>query len=176
MRARLIPFGKYAMQAVGPERFHYASGDRWEIRSFDSSGELRRILRLSRDPLPVRAPDLEARIQEEIAELSDPSEAPEVRAAFDEMPVPAVMPAMAGIQVDGRGYLWVEGYPRPGDEASLYDVLDPEGELVGKISLPSGLQILEIGEDYLMALYRDELEVEYLRIHRLARPAAETAG
>jgi hypothetical protein len=176
MRARLIPFGKYAMQAVGPERFHYASGESWEIRSFDSSGELRRILRLSRDPLPVRAPDLEALIQEEIAELSDPSEAPEVRAAFDEMPVPDVMPALAGIQVDRRGYLWVERYPRPGDEFSLYDVVDPEGELVGKVSLPSGLEILEIGEDYLMALYRDELGVEYLRIHRLARPAAETAG
>ncbi|MFH1764845.1 MAG: hypothetical protein ABIF09_11690, partial [Gemmatimonadota bacterium] len=31
MMARLIPFGKHAMQTVGPERFYYASGDRWEV-------------------------------------------------------------------------------------------------------------------------------------------------
>jgi hypothetical protein len=176
MRARLIPFGKYAMQAVGPRRFHYASGDAWEIHSFDSSGALQRIVRHSRAPSAVQAQDLEARIQEEIAELSDPSEAPEVRASFDEMPVPGVMPAMAGLQADARGCLWVESYPRPGDETAHFDVLDPGGRLVGSVSLPSGLEVLEIGDDYVLTLYRDELEVEYLRLHRLERPPEGPAG
>ncbi len=47
MSARLIPFGRYAMQTVGPDRFYYASGDLWEIQAFDSAGELRRLIRLA---------------------------------------------------------------------------------------------------------------------------------
>jgi hypothetical protein len=170
MRARLIPFGKYAMQGVGPDRFYYGSGDSWEIRAFDPAGGLRRVVRLTRDPLPIRGEDLEALVQEEIAEAADPSEAPEIRAGFEEMPAPDFMPAFAGLHADVLGFLWVEEYRRPGDEVPVFDILGPDGALVGRVDLPPGSEILEIGEDYVLTLYRDELEVEYLRLFDLQRP------
>ena len=173
MSARLIPFGKHAMQTVGPHQFYYASGDLWEIQAYDPVGELRRLIRLARDPVPVRGEDLEAQIQEEIAEAGDPSEAPEIRAGFEEMPVPDFMPAFAGLHADVHGYLWVERYRRPGDDTPVFDILDPEGVLVGRANLPPGLEILEIGQDYILTLYRDELEVEYLKLFSLQRPATD---
>jgi len=176
MSARLIPFGKFAMQAVGPDRFYYSSGDSWEIQGFDSAGELQRLIRHDRNPLPVHGEDLDALIQEEIGELSDPSDEPEVRTGYEEMPVPDFMPAMARLHSDARGYLWVEHYRRPGDETPVYDVLDPDGRLVGEVTLPPGLGILEIGDDYILALYRDELEVEYLKLLRLQRPLVDPTG
>jgi hypothetical protein len=173
MMARLIPFGKHAMQAVGPDRFFYASGDSWEIQAFDPAGGLRSVIRLTRSPLPIRGEDLEALLQNEIAESSDPSEAPEIRARFEEMPVPDAMPAFAGLYPDGLGFLWVEEYRRPGDEVPVFDILGPDGGLVGRVDLPPGSEILEIGEDYVLTLYRDELEVEYLRLFDLQRPRME---
>jgi len=176
MSARLIPFGKHAMQAVGPNRFYYASGDLWEIQAYDSAGDLRRLIRLAPDPVPVRSEDLEAQIRDEIAEASDPSQAPEIRAGFEEMPVPDFMPAFAGLHADVGGYLWVERYRRPGDDTPVFDILDPDGALVGRISLSPGLEILEIGDDYVLALFRDELEVEYLKLFSLQRPEPGSSG
>jgi hypothetical protein len=170
MRARLIPFGKYSMQAVGPSLFYYGSGDSWEVKAFDTAGVLRRVYRMAVDPLTVREADLEAVIQEEIAEAADPARAPEIRAEHEEMPVPEFMPAFAGLEVDAQGFLWVERYRPPSDERPEHDILDPEGVWVGRLSLPEGAEILEIGTDYLLALQRDELEVEYVKLYRLFRP------
>ena len=122
--------------------------------------------------MPVRSEDLEALIQEEIAELGEPSEAPGVRAGYEEMPVPDVMPAFAGLHPDALGYLWVEEYRRPGDDTPVFDILDPDGAYVGRVTLPEGMEILEIGGDYLLALYRDELGVEYVKMLTLRRPGA----
>ena len=50
--------------------------------------------------------------------------------------------------------------------------LDPQGNLVGSVTLPEGVDILGIGEDYLLGLVRDELEVEYVKLYQLQRPTA----
>ncbi|MFH1762949.1 MAG: hypothetical protein ABIF09_02040 [Gemmatimonadota bacterium] len=42
---------------------------------------------------------------------------------------------------------------------------------MGRATLPPVSEILEIGEDYILALHRDELEVEYVRLFSLHRPA-----
>lgn len=170
MRARLIPFGKYAMQAVGPEWFYYGSGDRWEVRAYDAGGNLRRLIRLDRDPVPVQDGDLQAYIEEAVAQAADPTEAPEIRSGYEEMPVPDFMPAFAGLHTDALGYLWVERYRRPGEAAPVFDILDPGGALVGRVAIPDGSEILEIGTDDLLVLQRDELEVEYVRLLELRRP------
>jgi hypothetical protein len=176
MRARLIPFGKYAMQAVGPDFLYYGSGDSWEVKAFDPGGVLRRIYRMAVDPRPIQAADVESVIQEEIAETGDPARAPEIRAGFEEMPLPETMPAFAGLDVDAQGFLWVERYRGPGDEGPEYEILDPEGQWVGRISLPQEVEILEIGTDYLLVLQRDELEVEYVKLYQLFRPEASARG
>ena len=125
MRARLIPFGKYAMAAVAPNQFYFGAGDTWEVRGFDQSGSLTRIYRLDEPPIPVGSGDLEAVIEEEVAQADDPSEAPEIRAGFGEMPLPDFMPAFSSIQTDQEGYLWVERFRRPGEDTPVFDILDP---------------------------------------------------
>ncbi len=172
MSARLVPFGKYAMLAVGPDRLFFGSGDTWEVEVYDTSGRLQNLVRLDRAPFAVGDADLEAVIEEEIAEADDPSLAPEIRAGFEDMPVPDLMPAFAGLHADALGFLWVERYRRPGEEVPVFDIVDPEGVLVGTVQVPPGSDILEIGADYLLLLQRDELEVEYLRLFSLDRPDA----
>lgn len=172
MRARLIPFGKYAMAAIGPQQLYFGAGDTWEVRGFDENGTLKRIYRLSRVPTPVGSGDLNAVIEKEVAEAEDPSEVPEIRAGYENMPVPDFMPAFSAIQTDYRGFLWIERYRLPGDDAPVFDILDSQGQLVGWASIPPGSELLQIGPDYILTLFRDELEVEYVRMHALRRPGA----
>ena len=59
---------------------------------------------------------------------------------------------------------------KPGETEAYWSVFDPEGRLVGSLDMPDGVEVLEIGENYLLGLYRDEFEVEYVRAYGLTRP------
>jgi hypothetical protein len=44
--------------------------------------------------------------------------------------------------------------------------VEDEGLLLGTVTLPP-IDVLEIGEDYVLGVFRDEMEVEYLRVHAI---------
>ncbi len=169
MSALLIPFGKYAMAAVDPDRMYFGSGDSWEIQGYGVDGQLNRLIRLDRDLLPVTGGLVEAHVQKEVAEATDQAEIREIRQGIEEMPLPDFLPAFAGLHTDKDEYLWVERSRGPGDPIPVFDIFSPGGALVGLASLPADLEVLEIGPDYLLGLFRDELEVEYLRLYPLQR-------
>lgn len=171
MFARLIPFGKSPREAVSRDRFFYGSGDTWEVRAFDSRGDLVRIIRRDREPRPVTAEDLDAHLQERLDEAEDEDARASVRRSHAEMPTPELMPAFGSLVADTEGHLWVERFRGPGEGGSpRYDVFDGEGRLVASVEMPVDMEILEIGGNYLLGLYRDELEVEYVRMYPLTRP------
>ena len=51
----------------------------------------------------------------------------------------------------------------------MWDILDPEGRWLGTIQTPTRLTIFEIGSDYVLGRYRDELDIEKVRLHTLHR-------
>jgi hypothetical protein len=170
MSARLIPFGKHAMAAAAPDRMYFGSGDRWEIEGYGVDGRLDRLIRLDRDLVPVTQDLAAAYADEEVAEAEDEADAREIRQSIEEMPLPDFLPAFAGLHSDEAGNLWVERSRGPGDPIPVFDVFDPDGALFGEVRLPVSLEVLDIGDDYLLGLFRDELEVEYLRLYPLQRP------
>lgn len=169
MSARLIPFGKYAMAAAAPDRMYFGSGDSWEIQGFGLDGRLNRLIRLDRELLPVTGDLVEAYLLEQEAEAVDEAQAREIRQGMEEMPLPDFLPAFAGLHSDKVEHIWVERSRGPEDPTPVFDIFNPDGALVGLASLPADLDVVEIGEDYLLGLFRDELEVEYLRLYPLRR-------
>jgi hypothetical protein len=131
---------------------------------------LERIIRLDREPLPVTTADVERYIDEATADAEDENQARQTRESFEEMPLPDFMPAFADLEAAALGYLWIEEYSARADAPPAYTILDPDGGLVGSLTLPREVTVLEIGADYLLGLYRDELEVEYVQLYRLTRP------
>jgi hypothetical protein len=71
---------------------------------------------------------------------------------------------------DALGYLWVADFNPPGDDNSAWTIFDPAGVLSGRVTTPRDFGILEVGVDYLLGVYRDELGVEYLHQYALERP------
>lgn len=171
MMARLIPFGKHPMAAVGQDRFFFASGDTWEIQVFSPDGTLSGLIRWDRDLQPVQGSDVTAFIEARVEAAESPAQAQEIRQQYTEMPTPEFKPAFAGMTVDARGFLWVERYGGVGADPPEFDIFDPEGRLVGFAALPEDAEILEIGNEYILALFRDELGIEYVRMYGLQRPA-----
>lgn len=90
--------------------------------------------------------------------------------------VPDTVPVYGEMSVDRPGHLWVERIPAHADPdaPTEWDVFEPEGRFLGTVELPPGLQLFEIGEDYVVGLRRDELDLEYLLLLPLVKPGGET--
>ena len=99
------------------------------------------------------------------------------RDMFEEMPRHETYPAYRSIRADREGRIWLEDSRGPGDETRWWTVFSPEGHALGRVRMPDGFTVFEIGSDYVLGLVRDELEVERVRLHRLTRSEdLETAG
>jgi hypothetical protein len=170
MMARGVPFGKHPMAAVGRGGFFFGSGDEWEIQLYSPEGELKRIIRLDRERRPVGNQDLENFIAAQVDEVGDPSEVQALRNLYADMPIPDFMPVFERLVTDSRGDLWVERFRAPGNSTPEFDILDSQGRIMGWARLPEEAVVLDIGEDYVLALYRDDLGVEYVKQYHLDRP------
>lgn len=164
------PFGKSPAVAVAGDRFFFGSQDTYQIEVYEQGGELVRLIRRDKPPVPVTDSHVSAVMDEMVEEADDNDEAREFRRMFREAPIPKFHPAHGFIYADALGYLWVEETRLPGQEIRVTTIFDPEGKLVGSVILPAGFRVFEIGEDYILGSASDELGVEYLRMYGLTRP------
>jgi hypothetical protein len=164
-----VPFGKQPSGAVTANRVYLGSGDRYEILGYAPDGSLERIIRLVQDPTPLDEDDVSRYIEAEVSEAEDEEAARDLRSAFAEIPFPEELPAYLGFRTDPLDCLWVEESRLPGDETPVWTVFDPEGTLLARVALPVGIEVLEIGEDYILGLDRDDFDVEYVRMYTLER-------
>lgn len=164
-----VPFGKSPQVAVAGDLLFFGSQDSYEISVFDSGAALRTLVRLARSPVRVTDSDLAAYIREEL-EGADEDETRSQREMFEEMPMMEFRPAHGAISADREGFLFVEEFRAPGIESVPVNVFDPDGRLVGRFEIPADIEILEIGPDYLLALYEDPMDVEYVHLYELTRP------
>jgi len=164
-----IPYGRSPAAHARGEILYVGSGDTYEILGFGPDGRLDRIIRVLQPPPPVTSQDVERFIEGEVAALEDPSRAPATRNLLNDIPTPATMPAYRAFTVDSEGFLWVEDFRRPWERLRNWTVFDGEGRPRTRLSLPSGNRLLDIGRDYVMAVFEDPLGVQYLRLFALSR-------
>jgi hypothetical protein len=71
---------------------------------------------------------------------------------------------------DATGNLWVMDYYRPGEYANNWCVFSPQGIWLGTVTLPDQFRPTQIGTDYLLGEWFDELNFTHIRRHRLTKP------
>jgi len=83
------------------------------------------------------------------------------------------LPAFASLRADALGWLWAEVFePDPVEHRDVprtWILFDPEGRARGTVSTPPGLEVIEVGADYVLGLWTSDLDVEQVRRHRLHR-------
>jgi hypothetical protein len=165
-------FAPVPVSTAEGDRFYYGPGDRYEIAVFDSTGALM-LVRKMVEPRPVTS-DIAARYREvTMARAPDePAARREWERSMDEAPVESTLPMHRAIRVDRIGNLWVQSYAMAWDESSSWSVFDVDGRWSGDVEIPESWQVMDIGSDYVLTLWRDELDVERVRKHRLRRAYA----
>ncbi len=112
--------------------------------------------------------DREAFIQARF-EGQSPAERQAYERRYDGNEPPSTFPAFAELIADRSGHLWVRNYPIPTEEPRWFSVFDPDGRWVTDVDVPDGLSILDIGLDYVLALFTNELDVEHVGLYALHR-------
>ena len=164
-------FGRAEQVAVVPDGFFYGSSDAYEIGRYDPAGRLLRLVRRAHQVRRVTPADVE-RYKEARRRDADASYRQAQERSFAAMPFPETMPAHGDIQADRAGNLWVSDFVVTTDDPARWTVFDPEGRMLGAVAMPPRFRVLEIGGDYVLGVWQDELDVEHVRLFTLEKPGA----
>lgn len=87
----------------------------------------------------------------------------------EHLPAPDSIPNIDHLVVDHLGMVWVGSYRADASAPRLYHVYDPTGPLLARVTMPAGVEVLEIGADYVLGITHDELDVERIVLLNLDR-------
>jgi hypothetical protein len=169
-----VLFGRDAHAAVRDGRFVTAESGSFELAYRRSDGSAERLVRVSSPPRPVSAQEIaEARERRRASELESARQlASQVGShAVSAAPEPthrSTHPYFDRLELDAAGNLWVR-QPGTDEDPRLWHVFDPDGRRLAVATTPAGLRVTDIGHDHLIGVARDDLDVEYVRVHRIAR-------
>jgi hypothetical protein len=80
--------------------------------------------------------------------------------------------------VDSEDNLWVEEWKGVGIDQGSFSVFRRDGCWLGSVDIPEGLpemrvasdyQLMEIGPDYLLGVWTDQVGVEQVRLYRIEK-------
>jgi hypothetical protein len=163
------PFGKSSVLAAYGRQFCHGTGDAYEIRCFGADGALVRIVRRDMPNRPVTPADLEDFKQQRLERAEDADARRRIESSLAKMPVPETMPPYDEIELDAGGNLWVRAYDWRNDAPRHWTVFDPDGRMLGEVTTPAGLRVTQIGEDFVLGVWEDELEVPHVRLYPLEK-------
>lgn len=168
VRATSRLFGRSTSYAAFGEHVYAGTNDRFAIARFAATGALEMLVRVAAAQQPVGRGDRDALINSRMEQLT-PEQQRQYRQRYEGNEPPPTYPAYRDIAADAAGNLWVRNYTRPSDEDARLSVFDPDGRWVTVVDVPDDLQVLEIGVDYLLGVWTDELGVEYVRLYGINR-------
>ncbi len=153
-----VPFARTFHAVTGGKTVAVGVTDWMEVRVYGPDGALLRIVRGPGTPRTVDAAQREAWIN------ANGGREPAT-------PFPETMPAFGDLTPDAEGSFWVEAYQAPGDPPgpSRWSVYDALGRYLGDVTMPERFQPMEIGADYVLGLWKDDLDVEQVRLYGLRK-------
>lgn len=177
----------------GPEpRLLYARNDNYRIEVWDIAAS--RLATVVERQVPRRA-----RTDAEADAMVNTGDGGFYRDFFEANPDDAHWAALDSVSIaealflDELGYMWVRRGPTeldgeyarvrevtgPDDmrwtvpaHSGLHDVFRPDGVYLGTVKLPHDLRITEIGADYILGVFRNEMDVQYVWMYGLDRGGA----
>lgn len=172
------PFGKGPRHSAAAGRLAVVDTERFAVRSVSlEDGAVTSILRRDEPVREVTEEDVDAYV--EWMTSASAAAGLHVPPGLREQPMASTLPALKSIQLDAVGNLWVEPHARHGSEIPPFQVHAPDGDWLGTVAVPTGLRResldlglpvgVEIGDDYILGVWRDELGVEYVRMYGLEK-------
>lgn len=161
-------FAHVTSAAVHADKVFVGDQEFFEVGVYSADGTLRRIIRLTGIDLRVTGDDIARAIEWRLAAVSS-EQRPMMRAQLDAMDVPATRPAYSKLLVDSDGALWVGDHAPYPEDPLLWHVFDAGGRLVSVVEMPQRFRVFDVGADWILGVWRDDLDVEHIRLFHLRK-------
>jgi len=176
--------GKYTVLALTGERAFIGTADEFEIQVWSLEGTLQERWSRPAGDLGFDDEDFEAFFDEEPSDFQQgravellrmglnegrsAGRGAEAEAAVRDV-LPETLPAYSRFLVDATDHLWVEHYRYLARDPHLWSIFAPDGTWLGEVEVPGTFDVTDIGRDYVLGVYRDELDEQSVRMYRLIR-------
>jgi hypothetical protein len=144
-----LVLGRETRLAIGSQAAYVATADSLTLLVFGLDGRPREALRAPYVPVPSTDADVDAEVERQVAALGESTRKRE-EDGLRRMPRPKTLPATRDVFVDAADLIWVQTYPTATKPAVSWTVFRPNGTVAARLSLPTALQVFEIGRDYLL--------------------------
>lgn len=160
-------FARYPVQASGGAEFVVGANDSYELAHFAAGDTtFRRLIRVREQPREADAKQVRQAQENRLARISDAELRRRVEHTLTQAPVPRHLPFYGAALFDSEDNLWVQNYRAPADAQTVWRVFDAEGRWLGDVPFPERFQATQIGDDFVLGIVRDDLDVEH--VHMLA--------
>lgn len=172
---RPLPFGLGTVTTVHEGRMFIGTGERYEVAGYDPEGKLRTLFRSDGERVRVTPADVEdyRRNLVTLGGEGDPAAARRHAKLLAEAPYPDRMPSYVALRSDFAGNLWVQEPLQTGSSpGDVWTVFDLSGRTISRVRTPAGLNVLQIGPDWILGVALDVEDVEHVRLYRLTRASS----
>lgn len=163
------PLSTVTRIALGDQRLYVGTGDSAYVDEYDLQGHKITTFKVGDSLRTATIHQYERAIDRLLSQLPG---APSARQAAKKMmltiPMPVHLPPYTGLFVDTTGSLWVVTSVA-GDDKTELRIYESAGSVIGTVSLPLEMRILEIGEEHILGAYEDEGGQEYVAVYRYHR-------
>lgn len=171
-----LPFDVAPGAAVGSGRLYIVPGRSRDVLVYDSVGRLERVFRIDTRAEPVSRGEYDREVDRLVARVRNANQAAQLRRRYDKMPRPATMPRFKRLVVDAAGELWLEIFRPEANPRHTWIVLDTSGQGLGRIDTPPGVDVQQIGGDFILGTVRDSLDVQRVVRYELLRRSGQVGG
>ena len=160
-----LPYGLNPTAIVFGDRWYYGSSESWEIGVYSPDGALTHLYRRDEPRRPVTQ-----ETEDDDRESVSGDASPPPGSGFGmSPPIPETLPAYRTFVVSDDASLWVENYTRRSEQPS-WAVFRDDGRYLGDVETPMGAQVTHIGDDFVLVIWEDELEVQQVQMYGLIKP------
>lgn len=161
--------GKETTVVPSSNAVYVGTGDTFDILKYSLRGERLAVVREARSPIPVTNNQVTTYIKETIANTPRNVNTSGFDRWFHEIEFPKAYPAHGKLLVDDSDNLWVEEYVIPGSAQREWTIFDPSGNRIAKVAVPKQFRLFQAGRDYVLGVWRDSVDVDYLRVYPLVK-------
>ena len=165
------PFAKATTAVTVGNDLVVGTQDAPEVRVYDGSGGLRRIVRTG-TPNQRVTPDVFDAYIKHFLERVEPERHQEMLENQRALLTATDVPAYGTLMVDRGGNLWLQDYPDLA-EHQRWTVFDSTGARIARVAMSRRFTPYDIGPDWILGRELDELDVEHVRLYPLRKPESD---
>jgi hypothetical protein len=166
---RPLPFARNTFVTWSENYIYVGETGQRQIEVLTLEGSLERLIRWKSHPSPVTRADRGSVRETIFGSMRRTSQKPDFERWLAAVPFPTIKTAFRDLDADAAGRIWVQNWMETEGGRDRWIVFEADGVLLAEVDVPQGLQLLEIGEDYVLALRTDALDLEYVGLYQLEK-------